>query len=190
MSESGVYRHQILTIKVDPCTVRVKDGNIYKCFGGNFGLWEINVNRDTTFWLETRMSWYSTIRRQKTWTKILFIRKHIEDCSYDLFQLVQLVFGTEKCFKIFSTDISCDLIIQIQVINLNLLEVVDRGNHVKASLQTSGWIWLTYPMASGACKRVFSRSRGWNKMVEHVPLRDPAKNDLNTGDWNTYKEIY
>lgn len=33
-----------------------------------------------------------------------------------------------------------------------------------------------------ACTLVFTKSNGWNNRVEHVPLRDPAKNDFTTGD--------
>ena len=43
----------------------------------------------------------------------------------------------------------------------------------------------TYPRATGDWMRVFTRSRGWKMMVEHVPLNDPAKKDLTTGDCNT-----
>mmetsp|Transcript_1281 Transcript_1281/g.2735 ORF Transcript_1281/g.2735 Transcript_1281/m.2735 type:complete len:115 (-) Transcript_1281:98-442(-) len=39
--------------------------------------------------------------------------------------------------------------------------------------QASGtWIWIL----------VFTKSSGWNKSVEHVPLQQPATNDFTTGD--------
>lgn len=42
-------------------------------------------------------------------------------------------------------------------------------------VQASGtWTWSL----------VLTKSRGWNKRVEHVPLQQPATNDFTTGDWN------
>jgi hypothetical protein len=30
---------------------------------------------------------------------------------------------------------------------------------------------------------VFTRSKGWKRSVEHVPLKEPARKDFTTGDW-------
>jgi len=40
----------------------------------------------------------------------------------------------------------------------------------------------------GTCRRVLTRSRGWNKMVEQVPEMEPARNDFTMGDWWWRKE--
>merc|ERR1711892_1167494 len=37
------------------------------------------------------------------------------------------------------------------------------------------WVWIF----------VFSRSRGWNRIVEQVPLKEPAKNAFTIGDCTT-----
>ncbi len=39
-----------------------------------------------------------------------------------------------------------------------------------------------HPSATGLWIRVLMRSRGWKMTVEQVPLSEPAKNDLMTGD--------
>ena len=36
-------------------------------------------------------------------------------------------------------------------------------------------VWVTF------CNLVLTRSKGWNKTVEQVPLIEPARNDLNMG---------
>ena len=45
----------------------------------------------------------------------------------------------------------------------------------------------TYPNATGLWILVFTRSSGWNIMVEQVPLKEPAMKDFITGDWNREK---
>lgn len=48
-------------------------------------------------------------------------------------------------------------------------------------VQASGtWTWSL----------VLTKSRGWNKRVEHVPLQQPATNDFTTGDWKKKIKIY
>lgn len=43
---------------------------------------------------------------------------------------------------------------------------------------------ITYPRATGLWILVLTKSSGWKIIVEHVPLREPARNDFTTGDWN------
>lgn len=43
-------------------------------------------------------------------------------------------------------------------------------------------VFETYPTVFiGFCRRVFTKSRGWNITVEHVPDIAPAAKDLKTG---------
>lgn len=39
----------------------------------------------------------------------------------------------------------------------------------------------------GFCRRVLTKSRGWNKIVEKVPENDPAKKALRMGCCNKEK---
>lgn len=45
-----------------------------------------------------------------------------------------------------------------------------------------------YPAALLTWILVFSKSRGWNRRVEQVPLKEPAINDLTTGCYNKRKQ--
>ena len=40
------------------------------------------------------------------------------------------------------------------------------------------------------CTRVLSKSNGWNNKVEHVPLSEPARNDLSIGCWEQKTIVY
>lgn len=49
----------------------------------------------------------------------------------------------------------------------------------------SFFFWKTYVMTGvGFCKRVFTKSRGWNRTVENVPEKEPAKKAFTNGYCN------